>query len=113
MIIDKLSLVGMQLLAKYKENFDVSSEGPINESLLLLAKAGERQPRAPGKIGEQPPPPVPLDSHTDGNTKVYFLIAIIEVKGIASELLTRNRQRISVPMACVACICYRTSRRWA
>ena len=27
-IMNKLSLVGMQLPEKYKENFDVSSEGP-------------------------------------------------------------------------------------
>ena len=56
-LINKLSLVGMQLLEKYKENFDVSSKGPglnsletsklssyfsgscmsTNESLLILA----------------------------------------------------------------------------
>jgi hypothetical protein len=28
---NKLSLVGMQLPEKYKENFDVSSEGPSSE----------------------------------------------------------------------------------
>jgi hypothetical protein len=38
----------------------------------------------------------------DGHTNVYFLIAINE--GIASELLARNRRRISVPMARVACV---------
>jgi hypothetical protein len=65
-------------------------------------KAGERQPRAPGQIGEHAPSPVPLDSHADGHTKVYFLIAMNE--GIASELLARNRWRISVPMARVACM---------
>ena len=74
MIIDKLSLVGMQLLAKYKENFDVSSEGPINESLLLLAKAGERQPQAPGKIGEQtrPPPRPSWLSHWWQHQSLFF-----------------------------------------
>jgi hypothetical protein len=46
------------------------------------------------------PPPVPLDYHADGHTKVYFLMAINE--GIASELLARNRRRISVRMARVA-----------
>ena len=39
-----------------------------------IYKAGEKQPRAPGQIGEHGPP-VPLDSHADGHTKVYFLIA--------------------------------------
>ena len=51
-------------------------------------------------------PPVPLDSHADGHTKVYFLIAINE--GIASELFAciyeKSSQTISVPMACVACM---------
>ena len=34
-IRNKLSLVGMQLPEKYKENFDVSSEGPSNSRLAL------------------------------------------------------------------------------
>jgi hypothetical protein len=29
--MNKLSLVGMQLPEKYKENFDISSEGPSDE----------------------------------------------------------------------------------
>jgi hypothetical protein len=44
--------------------------------------------------------PIPLDSHVDGHTKVYFLIAINE--GIASKLLARNHRRIS--MAHVMCM---------
>jgi hypothetical protein len=31
--MNKLSLVGMQISEKYKENFDVSSEGPSSELL--------------------------------------------------------------------------------
>jgi hypothetical protein len=38
-------------------------------------------------------PPCPLDSHIDGHTKIYYLIAINE--GITSEILARNRRRIS------------------
>ena len=37
--MNKLSLVGMQLLEKYKENFDVSSEGP--SSGVLAGKLHE------------------------------------------------------------------------
>jgi hypothetical protein len=48
----------------------------------------EAQPRASGQIGW------PIDGHT------LFLIAINE--RITSELLARNHQRISVPMARVA-----------
>jgi hypothetical protein len=70
-------------------------------SPLIFAKAGERQPRAPGQIGEHGSP-VPLNSHVDGHTKIYFVIAINE--GIASELLARNCRRISVPMVHVACM---------
>ena len=36
--MNKLSLVGMQLPEKYKENFDVSSEGPSDEGLPLCAQ---------------------------------------------------------------------------
>jgi hypothetical protein len=43
----------------------------INQFLWTRGKAGERQPRAPGQIGEHAPP-VPLDSHADGHIKVYF-----------------------------------------
>ena len=58
-----------------------------------------------GQIGEHRPP-VPLDSHADSHTKVYFLITINEGinEGIASELLARNRWRILVQMARVACM---------
>ena len=70
----------------------------------MWTKAGESQPRAPGQIGEHGPSlfPVPLDPYVDGHTKAYFLIAINE--GIASELVARNRGRISVPMAHVPCM---------
>jgi hypothetical protein len=63
----------------------------LDEDLKKLPwnKTGERQPRAPRQIGEHA-------------TKVYFLIAINE--GIASELLARNRRKISVLMARVACM---------
>jgi hypothetical protein len=61
---------------------------------------GNHGPR--DKLVNTPPSPVPLDSHAGGHTKVYFLIAMNE--GIASELLARNRWRISVPMARVACM---------
>ena len=80
---------------------DTPSLGMLILIKMSLHKAGERQPRSPGQIGEHGPP-VPLDSHADGHTKVYFLIAINE--GIASELLARNRRRISVSMARVACM---------
>ena len=33
--MNKLSLVGMQLPEKYKENFDISSEGPSSDSLYF------------------------------------------------------------------------------
>jgi hypothetical protein len=37
--MNKLSLVGMQLLQKYKENFDVSSEGPSSgETVRAFAR---------------------------------------------------------------------------
>ena len=47
-------------------------------------KTGERQLRAPGQIGEHGPP-VPLDSHADGHTKVY----------IFNRNQRGNRQRIT------------------
>jgi hypothetical protein len=37
--INKLSLVGMQLPEKYKENFDVSSEGPSTASIVVVFEA--------------------------------------------------------------------------
>ena len=37
--MNKLSLVGMQLPEKYKENFDVSSECPCSIKLLTKPKA--------------------------------------------------------------------------
>jgi hypothetical protein len=66
-------------------------------------KAGERQPR--DKLVNTPPPPVTLRLPALG------LRRRAEVKdpglrgwGITSVLLARNRHRISVPMAHVACM---------
>jgi hypothetical protein len=40
--MNKLSLVGMQLLGKYKESFDVSSEGPSSGVTRELKHVGRQ-----------------------------------------------------------------------
>jgi hypothetical protein len=51
--MNKLSLVGMQLPEKYKENFDVSSEGPssgralIAQNVKILHRLKNIEPQGP------------------------------------------------------------------
>jgi ribulose 1,5-bisphosphate carboxylase large subunit-like protein len=48
--MDKLSLVGMQLPEKYKENFDGSSEGPssgVSGVMLYQGAPGSKFSKAP------------------------------------------------------------------
>jgi hypothetical protein len=64
----------------------------IEYKLIITFIRPNQEPR-PARANHGPwdklvntPPPIPLDSHADGHTKVYFLIAINE--GIASIHVT-------------------------
>jgi hypothetical protein len=74
---------------------------PVNQDEVCKLQGRREATTGPGTLVNTGPP-VPLDSHADGHTKIYFLIAINA--GIANELHARNQRRISVPMARVACM---------